>query len=76
MVQESGPVKIDSTTTNSSIIGFSKGTIEKFGGFEKNLMEIKIRAPLITFHGIYKAKSYVIGIPINGGGPYKVVYGL
>jgi hypothetical protein len=75
VVEDSGPVRIDSTSTNSYISGFSKGTFEKFGGFDRNLLEAKIKTPRLNFNGTYKAISHVFGIPVNGGGPYKVVYG-
>lgn len=75
VVQRTGPVTIDSISTNSSIKGFSKGIIEKFRGFERNLMEIKIKVPKLEFRGTYKAKAYVLGIPVNGGGPYKNIFG-
>lgn len=75
VVQRTGPVTIDSTSSNSFITGYSKGRIERIGGFDRNLMEIRFKAPHLNFNGTYKAKSHVLGIPVNGGGPYKVTFG-
>ena len=73
-MQSVGPVTVNGNATNSFIRGLSKGEITKFGGFDKNLMEIKIRARKVKFNGTYAAKSRVLGIPINGGGPYKALF--
>lgn len=74
VVERAGPVTIDGKSTNVTIKGYSRGKIGYIGGFEDNKMEIKIKIPKLNFDGTYQAVATILGIPINGGGPYKVVF--
>lgn len=70
--QDVGIVTVRGSATKSLISGFSKGKIERFSGFDKNLLKVKIKAPLVSANGTYNAIARVLGIPINGNGKYKV----
>ena len=59
---------------NVTIHGFSKGKIEKIGGFDNNVMEIEYKAVNIKFKGKYDAKARVLGIPLNGQGQFTLVF--
>lgn len=72
VVQRTGPVTVDGVSTNVSVTGYSKGKIEKIGGFDKDKLEIKVRVPHLNFKGKYKSVAEVLGISINGAGPFTV----
>lgn len=67
-----GLVTIEGVTTSSSVTGFSKGVITKMRGFDKDMVEIRYRAPLLKFKGKYSAKATLIGFPIDGAGKYSL----
>jgi Haemolymph juvenile hormone binding protein (JHBP) len=69
-----GPITVDGTASNMIYNGLSKGTLVKFSGFDKNLLNLKVTAPALNVNGSYKAKAVFIGIPINGDG--KIVLNL
>lgn len=72
ITRNSGAISVDGTATNITIIGFSRGKIENFGGFQKNMLEIKFTAPSIKFMGKYNAKASVLGIPLSGIGDFTL----
>lgn len=72
--RNSGAVTVNGIVNNITIIGYSKGKIEKIGGFEKNTMEIKYKAPSIRFKGKYNVRASVLGIPLNGQGFFTLVF--
>lgn len=74
VVERAGPVKVDGKSTNTIIKGYSKAKISQIGGFERNKMEIKFKVPTLHFNGTYEAQASILGIPVNGGGPYTVVF--
>ncbi|KAL7024881.1 hypothetical protein ACKWTF_013232 [Chironomus riparius] len=68
VVQDSGPVVIEATMTNFEIHGFSKGKFKKFRGFDKNVLEIELKAPSGVFKGPYKLNGKILIIPVTGEG--------
>lgn len=74
VVQDAGVVKVTATANDTYVRGFSKGKIEKITGFDKNIVEIKFRVPKLIAKGKYSSASTVLGIPINGRGPYSVTF--
>lgn len=73
-VKNDGPITIDYLTEFSHIYGMSNASIVKFNGFDKNILEVEIKAPFLSFNGTYKAKAKLLGITINGNGLYTGFY--
>lgn len=68
VIQDTGPVEIEATMTDSEILGFSKGHFYRFRGFEKNVLEIGLKAPNFVFSGPYKIAGRILIIPVTGEG--------
>ena len=67
-----GIVKADGLTYNVKAFGFSSATIEKFSGFDKNLLEIHFKVPKLKYTGFYKARGEIVGFPVKGIGSYTL----
>ncbi|KAL7024864.1 hypothetical protein ACKWTF_013224 [Chironomus riparius] len=67
-----GIVKADGLMYNLKAFGFSSATIEKFSGFDKNLLEIHFKVPKLKYTGFYKAQGEVVGFPVGGIGSFTV----
>lgn len=74
IARNSGAVTVNGVVNNITIHGYSKGKIEKIGGFDKNVMEIKYKAANIKFKGKYNVKASILGIPLNGQGLFTLVF--
>lgn len=74
IARSSGAVTVNGVVNNITILGYSKGKIEKIGGFEKNVMEIEYKTASIKFKGTYDAKARILGIPLNGQGQFTLVF--
>lgn len=68
VIQDSGPVEIEATMINFEIQGFSKGEFYRFGGFDRNVLEIGLRTPAGVFRGPYKINGRILVIPVIGDG--------
>lgn len=74
IVQDAGIVKVRASANNTNILGFSKGKIDKFTGFNKDMPEIHIKASKLSFSGKYASIANVLGLSINGRGTYSTVF--
>jgi len=74
IVQDAGIVVVNAMANKTNILGFSKAKIEKITGFEANKPEIIIRAPKLSFSGLYSSVANVLGLSINGKGTFKVTF--
>lgn len=74
LVQTNGSVTIDAISKDAHITGFSNATFTKFKGFDKNLLELELKAPILTFSGNYKLKAKFLGLTMSGEGEYLNVY--
>ncbi|CAG9806935.1 unnamed protein product [Chironomus riparius] len=74
IVQNAGIVTVDAMANKTNILGFSKAKIEKITGFEADKPEILIRAPKLSFSGLYSSIANVLGLTVNGKGTFKVTF--
>jgi hypothetical protein len=74
ITENTGPIDMDVVISNFLVNGLSKGTIYKFKGFDKNVLEIGVKTPLLTIRGPYKMNGKVVFIPVSGDGTTDMKY--
>lgn len=79
VVQEAGPVTLKANFRDLDIRGLSKAVVYKVTGFNQepgnSKLEIRLKTPLASAIGPYKADGKVLVIPIGGEGIIKLNFG-
>jgi len=72
VIHDYGVIKANGTVYNINLKGLSSSTIEKFSGFDKNLLEINFKTPKFNVKGWYSATGSVFGFPTQGEGIFTL----
>ena len=56
--------------TNAQMRGLSSATIDKFSGFDKDLLEIQFKIPKSTFYGSVVAETNILFLPVTTDGTF------
>lgn len=70
--RDTGPVTVDAKVYKMLIHGLSSAKLKSFKGFDKDLLEINLISPNLTFSGPYQSKAKVLSMPFDNQGIFLV----
>lgn len=66
------PVSMDFKSPSMIVKGYSKAKLLKFGGFDKNSVNVKFTVPSQVYGGQFKSKARVLFVPLNNEGTFHI----